>query len=180
MVREPGAAGRWKASMLQLGPALLSLLAGIVLALLGWTAVRQLRATSLEDLVLDRAASRATWTVALVFRPKECPSRMELVERLNRLGGPHVRVQGILVVRPGEFTDWRDLIAANRITFPVRTASPTAALNALGRTPTPALVVYDGEGRLRLLTDLASSPLVSDILSQATALANRPPPEKGP
>jgi hypothetical protein len=175
----PRGAEAYRNPRAEVGQVLLSLVAGILLALLGWTAARRLHATSLEQLVFERGALPPRWTVALVFRPKECPSRMELVDRLNRLSGSRLQVQGILVVGPGEFTDWHDLVTANQITFPVRTASPEAARGALGGTPTPALLVYDPQGRLRLLTDLADARLTNDILTQVSTLTTRSLREDG-
>jgi hypothetical protein len=164
----------------ELGTTLLSLMAGVLLAWLGWTAARQLRATTLERLLLPDTAAAGTWTVALIFRPKECPSRMELVDQLNRMTGPGIGVTGLLVVTPGEFDDWRELVRAQRIRFPVSVTSPEAARSALGTLPTPALVVFDGQRRLRLLTDLANPELTTGLLAQVTALASASSPEKSP
>lgn len=155
------------------GTTLVSLVSGILLAWVGWTAVRQFRATTLDQLVLADEAPRGTWTVTLVFRPKECPSRMELVDRFNQMNGSRIRISGVLVVTPGEFDDWRELVRAQRILFPVSTASPEAAHSALGTMPTPALVVFDGNRRLRLLTDLTNPDLTSDLLSALAAASSR-------
>lgn len=150
--------------------------AGALLALLGWLVVRQLRAPSLERIV-DRAP--AAWTIAFIFRPKECPSRMDLVDRLNRLGRAPVQVRGVLVTDPREFPDWHVLVEANQIDFPVTAVAPGVAEAALLGTPTPALVVFDPEGRLRLLTDLTEQGAADRLLDHVLSEARRPPPRGG-
>lgn len=159
-----------------LGSAILYFLAGSALALLSWQTVSRFRARSLEDLVFA-GKYPAGWTVALIFAPKECPNRMDLVERLNRAVGTEVSVRGIMLVDPRRFPGWRDAALANGITFPVRVESPAAAAQALeplGGLPTPVLAVYDPTHRLRLVTDLASGESVDRLLAQVTSRAPAP------
>lgn len=157
------------------GAITLSLLVGMTFALLGWALLRQLTASSLEELVLDGNTTGDRWTVALVFRAKECPGKMALLDQLNEITGTGLRVQGLLVADPTEFPDWEDLVTANQIAFPVRRASPEPVERALGSIPTPALVVFDTKGHLRLLTTLTDSHLTSDILSLVHTLSTRSP-----
>ena len=154
--------------------AVAGLLAGILMALLGWHIATGITATSLLDLVFDGPAPTGTWTVALVFRDKECPEHMDLIEELNHPAVGGLRVQGILLVEPGKFERWEDLVAANRITFPVRPAPPARARSALGTTRTPALLVYGPDGRLRLLTDLTDADLLRALLVRLRSLASHP------
>jgi len=167
------------------GPAILYFLAGSALALWSWQTVSRFRASSLEDLVFAGKPDPPGWTVALIFTPKECPSRMDLVERLNRAAGTEVSVRGIMLVDPRRFPGWRDAAVANGITFPVRAESPAAAAQALeplGGLPTPVLAVYDSAHRLRLVTDLASGESVDRLLAQITSNASgaSPSPEPAP
>lgn len=174
----PRMRGRWLAltgGRQQAGPAILYFLAGSLLALLSWLTVSRFRASSLEDLVFAGNPDPADWTVALIFTPKECPSRMDLVERLNRAAGTEVSVRGIMLVDPRRFPGWRDAAVANGITFPVRAESPAAAAQALeplGGLPTPVLAVYDSARRLRLVTDLASGESVDRLLAQIASYAS--------
>lgn len=157
------------------GAVTLSLLAGMLFALLGWAGLRQLTATSIEELVLAGKHPDARWTVALIFRAKECPARMEVLDQLNRVAESGLRVQGLLVAEHEEFPNWEDLVRANQITFPVRRASPRPVERALGSIPTPALILFDSKGRLRLLTTLTDQHLTSDILSLVGTLSTRSP-----
>ncbi len=157
------------------GAAMLSLAAGTLIALLGWAGGRQLTATSLERLVLGKGKPAAEWTVAVLFRVKECPSRMALIDELNDLTRSRIRVQGLLVVDQAEFRNWRDLVRAYGITFPVRPVTPRQAGTALGSATTPALVVYDPAGRLRLLTDLTDQGLARTLLARILSLSTRSP-----
>jgi hypothetical protein len=141
---------------------------GCALALIGWQTVNRVRARSLEQLVFSGSPPGRGWTIALIFTPKECPSRMDLVEHLNRLAAKRVSVRGILLVDTRRFPGWRDAIVANRIAFPVRAEPPAAAtpaLEALGGLPTPVLAVYDSVHRLRLVTDLADGESVDHLLA---------------
>jgi hypothetical protein len=148
---------------------------GCALAVVGWQAVNRVRARSLEQLVFSGSPPGTGWTVALIFTPKECPSRMDLVEHLNRLAGKRVSVRGIMLVDTRRFPGWRDAVVANRIAFPVRAEPPAAAaaaLEALGGLPTPVLAVYDSVHRLRLVTDLATGESVDQLLA---VVSPRPP-----
>jgi hypothetical protein len=139
---------------------------GCGLALLGWQAAGHFRASSLEQLVFEDRPRNGQWTAALLFRPNECPSRMELVDRLNRLKTAGVTVQGLMIIDTLAFAGWRDLIIANRISFPVRPISPARASSALARLeglPGPVFVVFDQERRLRVATDFASEAALAAL-----------------
>ena len=153
--------------------------AGCTLALLGWQGASRLRAGSLERLVFagSPGPEAGRWTVALIFTPKECPSRMDLVERLNQLSNPRVVVRGIMLVDTRRFPGWKDAVVANRITFPVRAESPASAgvvLQAMGGLPTPVLAVYDPMRRLRLVTDLASGASLDGLLAEIASRTTDP------
>lgn len=153
---------------------------GCGLALLGWLVVERFRAVSLQELILPAGQSGDRWTVALLFTPEECPSRMKLVDQLNQLKVASVRVQGLLITDTMDFTNWRDLIIANRISFPVRPVSQQQAHTAraaLAGLPTPLLLVFDAEGRLRIATDISAEAAIEELPSQiALARRNRTPP----
>jgi hypothetical protein len=149
-----------------------SFLVGCLLVWIGWYAMGRFRTVSLEQLIFADGSSNRGWTVVLLFRPKECPSRMELVERLNRLKSTGITVQGLLLSDTLDFLNWRDLIIANRISFPVRPISPTranAALAHLEGLPSPVLVVFDPERRLRVATDFASEAALDALPLQIAA-----------
>lgn len=155
-----------------------SLLLGCCLALLGWLASERFRAVSLEQLALSTDIPDDRWKVVLLFTPEECPSRMKLVDQLNRLKSPAVRVEGILVADTLEFANWRDLIIANRISFPVRAIASdrvNRARSRLGMLPTPLLLVFDPQRRLRVATDIATEAALDVLPAQiAAARRNRP------
>jgi hypothetical protein len=157
----------------------LYVLVGIGLALLGWLAVDRLRAGPLERLVFPggEAKPESGWTIAFIFTPRECPTRMELVERLNQVSDRRVVVRGIMLVDSRRFAGWRDVVAANQIGFPVRAVSPQtgyAALQRLGGLPTPLLAVFDRQHRLRLVTDLAHGQTFDTLLHEIAARAAQP------
>lgn len=139
---------------------------GCALALVGWRAAGYFRASSLEQLVFGDRPRSGQWTVAILFRPDECPSRMELVDRLNRLKASGISVQGLMIIDTMAFPGWRDLIIANRISFPVRPITPTRAqsvLAGLEGLPSPIFVVFDPERRLRAATDFAAEAALAAL-----------------
>lgn len=160
-----------------LGGIMPPFLLGCVLVWVGWYAVGRFRAVSLEQLIFADTSHRDGWTVALLFTPKECPTRMDLVERLNRLKSSGITVQGLLLSDTLDFANWRDLIIANRISFPVRAVSPSRAneaLRALDGLPSPVLIVFDRERRLRVATDFASEAALDALPLQIAAESRRP------
>lgn len=160
------------------GAAIMYFVVGCALAVGGWQAVNRVRARSLEQLVFSEGRPGTGWTVVLIFTPKECPSRMDLVERLNRLAATRVSVRGIMLVDTRRFPGWEDAVVANRIAFPVRAASPTAlgsALEPLGGLTTPILAVYDSAHRLRLVTDLANGESVEHLWTTISSRTSTPP-----
>jgi hypothetical protein len=166
--------------------AALYVLVGIGLALLGWLAVDRFRARPLERLVFSRGEAKpeTSWTIAFIFTPRECPTRMELVERLNQVSDRRVVVRGIMLVDSRRFAGWHDVVAANQIGFPVRAVSPEtgdAALQGLGGLPTPLLAVFDRQHRLRMITDLADDQTLEALLQEIAARAAQPvSPAEGP
>lgn len=163
----------------------LLVVAGLGLALLGWQAADRFRARSLARLVFAGTPDRTEphWTVAFLFTPRECAGRMALAERLGQISDPRVSVRGVLLVDQDRFPGWRDLVAANRIRFPVHAVSPQTgyrALHRLGELATPTLAVFDPQRRLRLITDLAGAEsldaLVRDIRSVRPTTAKEGPP----
>jgi hypothetical protein len=165
---------------------LLYLLVGVGFTILGWQAAGRFRADPLERLVFggrDPDEGR-TWTVAFIFAPIECPSRMELVERLNQVGDHRISVRGFMLVDQRRFPGWREVVAANHITFPVWSVPPgsaRSALRALGTLPTPVLAVYDQQRRLRLVTDLARDRSLDALLREIAERAAQPVrPTEGP
>lgn len=154
--------------------ALASLLGGVLVALMGWSAVRSITTTTLQELIFAGAPPGRHWTVALVFRAKECPGRMQLIDDLNQVAGAGLQVRGILVVEPGRFAREQDLVAAFRIGFPVRSVRPGHAQSALGPSSTPAVAVYDPEGRLRLISSMSDPEVTRAILARLRTLATHP------
>jgi hypothetical protein len=156
---------------------LLSFLAGSVLVVLSAEAVSRIGSNSLHQLVFRDAEPAQRWTVGLIFHPKECPARMDLVERLNRMARSGVDVRGVLVVDRRRFENWQDLVRANRLAFPVHPERPgtvALALRGFEGLPTPILVVYDPQQQLRLATDLTTGPALDQLLAEVARSAPDP------
>jgi len=145
-------------------PSVLSLIAGLALPVALWLTAGTLNR---DPLAVLHAEAPSGWTVVLLFHPEECPSRMVTVDRLNRLNRRHLEIRGIMVVDTAAFTNWRDVVVANQVRFPVRPISPAHAArarHALGDITTPAVLVFDDSGRLRLATDLGDDEWLDAFL----------------
>jgi hypothetical protein len=118
--------------------------------------------------------------VVLVFRPTDCPSRLDGIDRLNwlhRLG--RLRVVGLFAVDTSEYDDWRAVVRANRIEFPVRVVPDRRAARAsrqLGYLRTPVYLAVDRRGRLAAAGDVADSGFPA-LTSRPEARREAPPPQ---
>jgi hypothetical protein len=81
---------------------------------------------------------------------------MGIVDLLNAMAGRNVRVVGALTVEEYRMPDWRAVVGAQRIQFPVFRLDPAkarASLSSLGYPGGPLLVVFDRDGRVLMATD---------------------------
>jgi len=145
---------------------------GCVLAVVSWFLMRWYPAAPLERLVFPSASStlapsEARWSVTFLFHTGECPGLMRLVDRLNLLPDLGVEVRGLLVVDSAAFPQWRELVVANGIRFPVRPVSPARAarvLRPMGYERSPVVAVFDENRKLRMATDLAGEQSLGPLL----------------
>lgn len=138
-----------------------SLALGLLLGYAGWRGTEFLLQEGRPGRLLERAAEVAPGdpptglTAVLLFGPDECPSLAAVLDHLGQASGD-MRVVGALMVEEYRMPDWKLLIKAQRITFPVYRLDPArarASTHALGYRGGPVLLVFDRAGRLVLATD---------------------------
>jgi hypothetical protein len=169
-----------------LTPLFRSLALGAVLGVGGWQGVHYLLRQSEPVRLLEWARAKAPAearsgvTVVFLFRPEECPKLMSVIELLNEVRPERARVVGALMVDAYRFPEWRALIAAEQIRFPVDRIDPgpaRGALRPLGYAGGPLLLVFDAQGRVILATDALGDrhlgPLLDRVIDGVTASAAR-------
>ncbi|HXG43606.1 MAG TPA: hypothetical protein VNJ71_02495 [Gemmatimonadales bacterium] len=113
-----------------------------------------------EALAEADPSDERTFAVLFVFRPDECPGDFRVIRRLEAVAARGaVRVVGVLVTDPRRFRDWRELVRANRITFPVVRRSPRYGWElaaSLGIRRSPFLVVTGRGGSVVVAAGPAS------------------------
>lgn len=153
---------------------LCSIALGAILAVAGWHGVDRWEARFRPASLIAEtpaAARGAGPTVGLLFSPEGCAGRLDIVDSLNAAYRRGVAVVGWLTVDPYRFPGWRDLVAAQRIEFPVVPVSPARARRAtavLGQRA-PLLLVLQGER----VTFLSDAPDGAASLAYLTGLGAR-------
>lgn len=157
-------------------PALLrSLAIGALLGVAGWRGVEHLVLEGRPRRLLERAVEAAPaspssgMTALILFRPDECPDLMRTMDQLNAIAPEDYRVVGALTVEEHRMPDWRMLVEAQQIRFPVYRLDPRKALAAtgsLGYTGGPLLLVFDRDGRVLFATDALEQRRLKDFLDQ--------------
>jgi hypothetical protein len=159
----------------QLASLCRSLTLGAVLGAGGWQGVHYLLRQSEPARLLEWARKTAPIeaptgaTIVFLFRPEECPKLMSVIELLNEVRPERARVVGALMVDGYRFPDWRALIAAEQIRFPVDRIDPgpaRGALRPLGYAGGPLLLVFDRHGRVVLATDALAHRQLEQLLNQ--------------
>lgn len=168
-------------------PAVASLVAlwavlGFGTVVAGWDLTNHFGRRSVEKLVFgagpasEGPAAGPEWTAVLIFTPMECPGLMAVVDRLNRLSAPGLRVRGLLVVDPRRFPGWKDLLSANGIDFAVEQVDPARGedmLREIGDMRTPVVALFDRRHELRLTSDLADQAELVGLIQNAVERDSR-------
>jgi hypothetical protein len=145
----------------------------MLLGYAGWRGAEYLVEEGRPARLLERAVAIApstpasTLTAVFLFRPDECPSLMGVVELLHALETREIRVVGALMVEEYRMPEWKLLVEAAQIRFPVYQLDPAkarAAISSLGYAGGAMLVVFDGDGRIVLATDALERPDFKDYL----------------
>jgi hypothetical protein len=146
---------------------------GALLGVAGWHGVHHLlhegRPARLLERAIDAAPADPSTGVTLVFlfRPSECPNVMSVLDLLNNLPAARFRVVGGLIVEQYRMPDWRTLVEAAQIRFPVYRLDPgkaRASTGALGYASAPLLLLFDREGRVLLATDALETTGLRDVI----------------
>jgi hypothetical protein len=148
----------------------------------GWDLTNHFGRTSVEELVFgagpgpESPAPGPEWTAVLIFTPVECPGLMAVVDRLNQLNNRRLKVRGMLMVDPGRFPGWKDLLSANQIDFPVQQVDPARGndvLEEIGNIRTPVVALLDRKHELRLTSNLADQAELVTLIQNAVERDSR-------
>jgi hypothetical protein len=141
-------------SILRIRPVSASLIIGFVsLAILVCEVGALSRRTRVMSATVADPAARQRPSVLFVFRPADCPSALDDIDRWNVLAKKNgVYVSGLMITdeQPKEILN--ELIRSYKIEFPVRPISPSdfvPKLASLGNPHLPMSIVLDERGAIR-------------------------------